>query len=179
MNMRVLGLLSVVFLFWFGLSGCQSCNCGKEAADEQAGAGPQEKGTRQPQPEPENQRVSLENYSGPAEGATESQPKKPDTRAVDLSRMPLVEPVELDKKSKAPPATMRITGVMKRLQEEQARRRGSKPKEPAATVPLADDHQPGPKERGKGKLVRGHPKGARNSLPQKKPRRGTKAGTPR
>ena len=179
MEKRVIGLSSAVFLFWFGLSGCQSCNCGKQAADEQAGAGPQEEATRQPRPEPENQRVSLENYSGPAEGGIESRPKKPDARAVDLSGMPLVEPVELDKKSKAPPATMRRTGVMKRLQEEQQRRKGSKPQEPAATVPPADDHQPGPKVRGKGKLVKGRPKGARNSRPQKKPRRGHKAGTPR
>jgi hypothetical protein len=134
MNKRVFGLLSAVFLFWFGLSGCRSCGCGKEVAEEQAGAGPREERTRQPQPEPENPRESLENYSGPAEGGAGSRPVKPDIRAVDLSGMPPVEPVEMDKERKAPPATIRITGALKRLQEEQKRREGSKPEKPVPHV---------------------------------------------
>lgn len=178
MKKKVFGLLPAVFLFCFGLSGCQSCNCGEEAADEQVSSGPHREETRPPGPE--SQRVSLEDYSKTAELDPGGEPEKRKSQAVDLSGMPMVEPVKMDGKTKAPPATIRITSVLKRVQEEMERKKGTQSTEPVlAKLPPDDSQLPPSGRRKKGKLVRKQPKGAKNAPPQRKPGRGTKAGTPR
>jgi hypothetical protein len=172
MKHRVLGILTAALILWFGLSGCQSCSCEKPETDGR------DQATRQPQPGPGDLRVVVESPGGPAEAGAGGQPRQRDNRAVDLSGAPLVEPAMPDQNTKAPPATMRITGVMKRMQEERAQVKGEEPKEPVPPPNLADDHLPRQGKRGKGKLVRGRPRGAKNARPEKKPARGRKAGTP-
>lgn len=170
MKHRVFGILSAALILWFGLSGCQGCSCGKPETNGR------EKSAHQPQPGPGDLRVVVESPGGQAEAG--GPPQQRDNRAVDLSGAPLVEPVMPDKKPKAPPATMRITSVLKRMQEERAQARGENSKEPVPVPNLADDNIPRHTKRGKGKLIRGRPRGARNALPEKKPARGRKAGTP-
>lgn len=173
MKHMVFGVLSAALILWFGLSGCQSCSCEMPETDGR------EKSANQPQPGPGDLRVVVESPGGQAEAGAGGPPQQRADRAVDLSGAPLVEPVMPDEKAKAPPATMRITGVLKRMQEERAQARGEKATEPVPVPNLADDHLPRSGKRGKGKLIRGRPRGARNALPEKKPARGRKAGTPR
>ena len=171
MEKRAFWLMSAIVLFVFGVSGCQSCGCGEEATDEQASAGPQRKEGRQPQPGREDQRVSLENYEGTPEADRGGQVEKRDVRGVDLSGMPLVEPVETAGKSKAPPATLRITGYLKKLQEKDKRSKGSEPEEPVSTVP------PPPRRGGKKvKLSKKPPRGVLKARPGKGVRRGPGGG---
>ena len=170
MKHGVLGILTAALILWFGLSGCQSCSCEKPETDGRDRAAKQ--------PGPGDLRVVVESPGGPAEAGAGGPPRQRDNRAVDLSGAPLVEPVMPENKPKAPPATIRITGVMKRMQEERARVKGEKPKEPVPAPNLADDHLTRHGKRGKGKLVRGRPPGAKNARPEKEPARGPKAGTP-
>lgn len=174
MKHRALGILSAALLLWFGLSGCQSCSCDTPETDGR------DQAARQPQPGPGDLKVVVESPGGPAETGADRPPRQRDNRVVDLSGAPLVEPAMPATKTKAPPATLRITGVMKRMQEERAKAKGVKPKEPVPPPNLADDHLTGQGKPGKkGKLIRGRPRGAKNAPPDKKPARGRKAGTPR
>jgi len=144
MKPRVFKILPVALILWFGLSGCQSCSCGKPEAD-----GPDET-VQQPRPGPGDLRVVVDNPGGPAEaGADAPPPNQRDNRAVDLSGAPLVEPVMPEKKPKAPPATIRATSVIKKLQDESNRRRGL---EVSPTAPPPSSVRSPKRRGGRGKL---------------------------
>jgi hypothetical protein len=128
MKRGVFGILSAALILWFGLSGCQSCSCEAPETDGR------DQAAQPPQPGPGDLRAAVESPGGPAEAAAGGPPRQKDNRAIDLSGMPLVEPVKPTGNSKAPPATLRITGYLKKLQEEERLGKGLEPGVPVPPV---------------------------------------------
>jgi hypothetical protein len=165
MKHGVFGILSAALILWFGLSGCQSCSCEAPETDGR------DQAAQQPQPGPGDLRVVVESPGGPAEAAADDPPRQRDNRAVDISGMPLVEPVKPSGKSKAPPATLRITGYLKKLQEEDRLRKGLEPGVPVSPA------QPSAKKGGKkAKLSKKPPRRGPKPRPGRDVRRGPAGG---